>query len=500
MQTPYLNIISRPKAFLKNTAGNIAMMSGLVALPFMAVFALAIDANAISTASNVLQRSCDAAVLSVASDLSNDRIEASETDQAFEDILNANLFPLRRMVVWNSNTTSAGSTVTGTISGQYDTLLGGFLSREQVEFEYQCVATMASSASELVLVLDTSRSMTGSRMDALRVSANNMISNVVTDGNDTSRMGIVPFTHHVNVGEANRNASWMSVAENYSVVDQRCSSSRAQYQAAGCIREQEMCSRDGQDQTCNRWVCPEGAVVEQTCRPRSRYYDFHGCVDSRPQDYRFNHDDYETYPVRGQLSTGGGNCASRTIVDLTSDVTTLTTTISQLSNSGDTYMAPGLVWGLRVLSPGEPFDSAADFETFRANNGRKAIVLMSDGENTRSPGRSTQNQDVYRGHWQKNDPDFADANTLTACNAIKAAGIELFTIAFDVQDEDTEKLLEDCATSEDEHYYLAANSIQLAEAFDQIGGAFREVRLIQPEQILDYTTQIDTEDDAGGDT
>ncbi|MEM9739860.1 MAG: pilus assembly protein TadG-related protein [Pseudomonadota bacterium] len=479
-------------ALYRNSTGNIALMSGLVAVPFMAMFALAVDANAINTANAKLQGSCDAAIIAVASDVSNDRILESEADQAFQDVLNANLLPLRRMIVWNSDTQTVGSTVTGSISGRYETLLGAFVARRHVEFNFECLATMSSSASELVLVLDTSRSMTGSRMDALRQSANSMIANVITDGNNTSRMGIVPFTHHVNVGESNRNASWMSVADNYTIDDIRCSSSRSQYEAAGCTRESSTCTRDGQTTSCSKWVCPTGATVEQTCEDRSRYYDFHGCVNSRPQAYRFNHEDYVNHPVQGQLATGGGNCANREIVDLTSDVTTLTTTISQLNNSGDTYMAPGLVWGLRVLSPGEPFNSAADFATFSANNGRKAIVLMSDGENTRSPGRSNQNQDIDRGHWQRNDPDFADANTMTACDAIKAAGIELFTIAFDVQDADTEQLLEDCATSADEHYYLAANSVQLAQAFDDIGGAFREVRLVQPGQNLDYSTQVNT--------
>ncbi|MEM1149359.1 MAG: pilus assembly protein [Pseudomonadota bacterium] len=482
----------RLKAFVENTKGNVAMMTGMVTLPFMAMFALAMDANAISTASNTLQRSCDAAIISVASDVSNDRIEEAGADQGFADLLNANLLPLRRMIIWSSDTNTVGATMTGTITGRYDTLLGSLVGREQVEFQYECLATVATSASELVLVLDTSRSMTGSRMDALRVSANNMIDELITDGDDTSRIGIVPFTHHVNVGTSNRTKSWMSVAADRTETDMNCSSNSDQYRAAGCDRVSYPCVRDGQDATCRRWECPEGAVVEQSCNPRTRFFTFHGCVNSRPEDYRFTHGDYDTYPIQGQVSTGGGACANRPIVDLTSDVDDLKSTISQLRNSGDTYMAPGLVWAFRVLSPGEPFDSSSDFATFRAMNGRKAVVLMSDGENTRSPGNSTHRQDRYRGNWQR-DEEYANANTMTACNTIKAAGIELFTIAFDVQDTETEQLLEACATSADEHYYLAANSIQLAEAFDDIGGAFREVRLVQPNQMTNYSTQVNSQ-------
>ncbi|MEM1106617.1 MAG: pilus assembly protein TadG-related protein [Pseudomonadota bacterium] len=479
------------RAFLNDRKANVALITGMVALPFMAMFALAVDSNSISAAEMRLQTSCDGAILTVASDVSNERITLEEADQAFTGALNANLLPLRRMVVWTSQTAANGPTLTGTISGRYTTVFGEFVHRERIDFQVDCLATVATSASELVLVLDTSRSMTGSRMDALRLSANDMIDELITDGDDTSRIAVVPFTHHVNVGASNRNQPWMNVGADYSVDDTRCSSNSDQYRAAGCTREDYACTRDGQPHTCRRWVCPPGATVEQSCNPRTRNFTFYGCVDSRPDPERFSHDNYDVHPVRGQLSTGGGSCANRPIQDLTSDIDTLKMTISQLRNSGDTYMAPGLVWGLRVLSPGAPFDSAEDFATFRANNGRKAIVLMSDGENTRSPGNSGWRQDRNRGNWQR-DEDFANANTLAACDIVKAAGIELFTIAFDVQDADTEQLLEDCATSADEHYYLAANTVQLAEAFDDIGGAFRQVRLIQPEQQIEYVVQMNS--------
>lgn len=67
--------------------------------------------------------------------------------------------------------------------------------------------------------------------------------------------------------------------------------------------------------------------------------------------------------------------------------------------------------------------------------------------------------------------------TLTACTNAKAAGIQIYTVAFYVTNETALSLLSQCATSP--AMALVANSDQaLTNAFDEIGNHISRLRLI----------------------
>ena len=477
------------------------MMFALISLPFMAVLALSIDANSVSSARFRVQTSLDAALLAVASDLSNGVIEREDATAELNNFLDANLAPLRRLSGYNGSISFVGDEIIATISGDFETILGGFVDRDLIPFQMEARATVATAVAEIVLVLDTSRSMSAdlppeddgtvySRIDSLKNAAGLMIGEIIVDGNDDARMGIVPFTHHVNLGTGVRNEGWITVGNdrtetNTTPAGESCKVTNQARRDAGCEKNPYTCYRDGVAQTCHRWENCDSDPIP-VCTPTAgstttTNYTFHGCVDSRPMPDRFNGENWNVTQVRGQIAKNGNACAKDSVLDLTSTVADLEGKVNGLRTSGDTYMAPALMWGLRMLTNDpnttlEPFNSAADFDQFALINGRKAIVLMSDGHNTRSPGKATHNQTVHRGNWQRNHEDFADANTLLACDAIKAKGVEIYAIAFGVEDADTRVLLENCATSV-EYYYRAENAVQLATAFSDIGGNFREVRI-----------------------
>ena len=60
---------------------------------------------------------------------------------------------------------------------------------------------------------------------------------------------------------------------------------------------------------------------------------------------------------------------------------------------------------------------------------------------------------------------------------MKAAGIELFTIAFMVDDRSRQDMLQGCATDPATHYFDASDSDKLLAAFYGIGQSLRVVRL-----------------------
>jgi hypothetical protein len=53
-------------------------------------------------------------------------------------------------------------------------------------------------------------------------------------------------------------------------------------------------------------------------------------------------------------------------------------TIKNMKADGYTHVAEGVGWGLRVLSPGEPFTEGRPYN----DETKKAMVLLTDGENT----------------------------------------------------------------------------------------------------------------------
>ena len=74
--------------------------------------------------------------------------------------------------------------------------------------------------------------------------------------------------------------------------------------------------------------------------------------------------------------------------------------------------------------------------------------------------------------------DAATANNLTAelCTNVKADGVQVFTIAFEVTSNPVKNLLRACATSADK-YFDATNAMQLSSAFDAIAQQMTVLRI-----------------------
>ena len=150
---------------------------------------------------------------------------------------------------------------------------------------------------------------------------------------------------------------------------------------------------------------------------------------------------------------------------LTTDSVSLKTQINALVAQQETYIAPGLLWGWRVVSPNAPFADGGAYGPAT----KKAIVLMTDGYNTHSAN--------YPDHEAAN---VTDANNVTAatCNNIKTAGVAIYTIAFQVTDPTIKSILQSCATSVS-YYYDATTIAALQSAFTSIGAQMTALRLSQ---------------------
>ena len=70
----------------------------------------------------------------------------------------------------------------------------------------------------------------------------------------------------------------------------------------------------------------------------------------------------------------------------------------------------------------------------------------------------------------------ANNYTLDICTEAKSLGIEVYTIAFDLDDEATKTMLKTCATDAS-YYYDADNATELEDAFSAIGRDLAELAI-----------------------
>lgn len=453
---------------LRDQNGNTAITYALCVIPMMIVAGFAIDMNRQVIHQRKVQAAIDAAVLSAARHaLKTDADDAELTDVAnamFQASLNdpgvAALNPLSLV--------RDGDEISLSVGGDLQTSMMQIVGTKTMPLGANATAVFGEpSELEIALVLDTSRSMQGSRLDALDTAATSLVDTLYTEDDAEVMMSIVPFSMHVNVGTDAEGASWLNVPAESSETYEACWVPRAEYESEGCVRESYACTRDGVPATCSRWNCPPGADPQETCEDRVRTHEWYGCVRSRSTPLNIEDRSYVANPVQGELMTSDWSCPSA-LQPLTNNADDLRAKLSSLVARSDTYIATGLTWGLRTLSPNAPFDQGQPFEAFLDGNGRKALVLMSDGANTRSPRANGS-------HWD-NDADEANAITAAVCEEIKDQGIELYAISFEVDDATTEDLLKACASGED-NYYDAEGAAELQAAFDDIGSDLREIAL-----------------------
>ena len=195
-----------------------------------------------------------------------------------------------------------------------------------------------------------------------------------------------------------------------------------------------------------------------------------GCMGSRNEWW---HKCPEWGTKRLQGFNFGGDCQG-TLQPLTENLSAVKDAILSINNNENTYLPAGLVWGWRTLSRSVPFVEA---DTPDYHERRRAMVLVSDGGNTKSYGDNGLSEAGFGGTFH-NDTDVNDANLVTAevCQGIKDEGIIIYAVALNVTDGTTLTLLENCATSPAK-FLQAADEIVLDLAFRKIGKDLRQVRL-----------------------
>lgn len=452
-------------SFIRDQSGNIAFIFACTAAVILCIAGLALDYGNALRMRSMLQEAADASVLAAAqrSDLNDDAV-AAFAESIFAK--NASRLGDIKHIQYSFNRSNDGS-VHALISGGVATRLMEILGTKNLDVSVKSSALPDTGLIEVALVLDNTGSMNGARLDTLKTASNLLIDKLYqqTGAAQKVRVSLVPFGQYVNVGMGYRAANWLNVPADYSTTQNVCWDDYPVVSRTNCHTVTNTAYNDGVPYTYDSEQCDivYGSPVH-TCADQTSNYVWNGCVGSRayPEDTS-NVTATAASPVPGLLNM---SCPSP-LQRLTNDVTTIRNQIDAMNAVGETYIPSGLIWGWRTLTYLPPF---ADGKNQVTNpDVKKALILMTDGANTKSPN--------YPDH-EGGDQPLANSLTSELCTNIKADNIIVFTVAFDVNDAVAVDMLHDCATSS-AFAFTADSAAQLSQAFQRIGGILAALRLDQ---------------------
>ena len=489
------------KDYLSDERGNFAIMFALGSLGLMAGVAAAIDIASIQKSKGELQNQLDMAALAAVAEFSmnegfagND-LDAAERDQILSDIvlkaLNENGYDLHGGAPQIS---VDNNVLTVTADVPYETKFGNILNANSFEIGGTSQVGLPGSVQdelEIALVLDNTASMNfNGKMTALRQGARDFIDAIEETGSD-SKIALVPFARYVDVGVEHRDAFWLNVPDEF---DTTRIWQQATHSGGTCSLVDDVRFNDGIEQEFEREVCINQTTTfeEMTRVIESRWI---GCVGVRSNGLHLLDDSYNTEATRIQgllhqtpheVLPGNFDEAAwcpDTVTPLTNDYNQLNLAVGQLYGTDRTYIPAGLIWGQRILSPKAPFTESTHSA---ADPKRQVLILMSDGQNTAFLQGGDEHESIpYVQDLGQEDqangviPPNTNEETLTLCSSIKNEGIEIYTIAFQVENAQTKTLLRKCA-SHPSNFIDAASNQALISSFENISESLgAEIRLVR---------------------
>ena len=463
---------ARARTFSRDAGANVAVIFGIALVPMLISVGAGVDYAGTLNIKSKLQSALDSGLLSVAVDptkvvggspgCANTTSCDIHAGAAVRDATRAYYANYRGLTPTVVTTNGSQPTIQASATVTMPTNMMKLFGTPNVTISVKSEVKRAGAGGvEVALVLDTTGSMAGAKIAGLKTAASNLVSTILPSASSPNKIGIATFDQFVNLPLTYRTSSWLSGATDYSTPGApSCTTtwSNVTYGAPQWISA--TCSNDGTPYDCSYWYTPEtySGTQTTTCTPTTDTYTWYGCVGSRNYPLDLTDTVSAANPVPAMMNTSCGQPITR----LTSDPAVLQSQISALSAYGETYIAPGLLWGWRLLSPNAPFADGAAYGTKT-----KYLVLMTDGANTHSAS--------YPGH---GNFDINDANSVTSqtCTAIKAQGVKIYAVAFMVTDAAIVNVLQNCASAP-VNYYTATTTTDLNTAFQSIASSIMTVRL-----------------------
>lgn len=407
--------------FHRNERGTIALIFALSVVVLMGVVGLAVDGARAYRLTSRITSMLDAAALAAGSMLDEEDYTDAEIQARALSYFNVN-WNAQGDVVLSPPTTNvdrAQFEVKVAVTAQIKTLLGSVVGVDQINVQREATVIYRNKKVELALVLDVTGSMCDpcDKIDSLKVAAKAVIDTLLDGSHPSSTMkvALAPYAASLNAG-----ALAAAVTGNAST--------------DSCVVE-----RSGADAFTDALATGGRRLNAIT-----------------------------TVPANGNYS-----CPAASIMPLSEDRALLRSMIDSLATGGGTAGHIGAAWGWYLVSPewSSMFSRGSKPRSYSDKSTIKAVLLMSDGMFNTSYLAAGQNSD------DRLVVGSAPDQALRLCDAMKAKGVTVYTVAFQAPP-GAEDLLRDCATGAG-HFFAVADPAALTTAFTEVARRLTALRISQ---------------------
>lgn len=429
----------------------------IIALSFMGLVGsvgLAVDAGRMQLVQTKLSGALDAAGLAAGATVNTTNLGTEVNKYMAANFSNGYLGATLKTVSVTANANNSVFNLYAT--AEVPTTFMGVFGFQASTVRADAQITRATKGMELVLVLDNTGSMAGSKLTSLKSAANSLV-NILFNSNSMGAplwIGLVPFAQTVNIGTS-RGSLMTNTAYT-------ASKNWGTTSWMGCVDERFNTGRD---------VTDDPPSVEKF----NAYF--------WPSD---GNNSWTTTTTGLGTTRGPNKYCSQAITPMTNSKTTLTTAINAMTANGNTHINVGAVWGWRLISPrwrnlwGGTMDTNSLPLNYNTKNMNKAVVIMTDGENTHGNSSRTA-------YWYLSDGKLGTTNATnavtqldnrlsTVCAAMKAQNVYVYTIMFGTTTTANKTLLKNCATQPD-FFFPTVTDAELQAAFSAIGDSLANLRV-----------------------
>jgi Flp pilus assembly protein TadG len=533
------------RRFMHSRSGNFAMMFAISFPAVLTAVGLALDVANLITAKSNLQNALDSAVLAASrlQDASSSRQQAF--DGYFGANVKGDHYLLNAKATFEVEPGINSIKTNATAYADVD-LNFAFLFGQSARVTAAASAYESTAKLEVALVLDNTGSMGDSNMKALREAATDLIVTLedekVKKPDRKIRAALVPFVTAVNVNGVGFKEGWIDKRASIIATDPSLNGVNFDFDATGNrVGHWELFRQLRDEAKVNvQWKgCVEARPAKYNADGTPKLGDTPNLDDTAPNPTRpetlfvpyFAPDEpgaaktalndggklnntyledvitenkasalltmqksrakYRQNGIKNVIggvapTTTGPNYACPTpIVPLTEDLAALKTEIGKMVywyGSG-TNVSEGVAWGMRVLSPGEPYTQGDPFD---AKETTKVVVVFTDGENNvfgakdalinKSDYGSYNYVDTGRMGTFNRGTALTNVNKLTlgACRQLKDKEVRVFTVVLGADTAANRTLYSTCATTPTD-YYPTKNADELKAAFKQISYSINQL-------------------------
>lgn len=212
-------IFNKLGRFKRDEKGSFGTMAATSMLGIILAVGTAIDVGLLLEDQGKAQLVADSAVLAATRQLKANRFDPDKSKQVAQDILNVNFDTRMTSIDTEIERNQNIYTLTSQITGETEHSFLGIFGRKNTEWTTSAETKIEFPNIEVVLVLDVSRSMQGTRLANMKSAARKFIENIQPYSDESSYISVslVPFAEYVNMGQPAEN--WLHPDDGYEFTD-----------------------------------------------------------------------------------------------------------------------------------------------------------------------------------------------------------------------------------------------------------------------------------------